>query len=368
MAEKDATVELAEEGIVTVDVSDNPDLANADKETASEEATKEAAELEAKPEKKNVRLKEAESKLNAVEEATAALSQQVKVAEDARKAAEATAQNERRRAEEAARQAAQHEAAARQAQQQVESGEVALLNTGIENATRELSTYQDELQRALEAGEFQKVAEVQVKMSKAAATLGQLEASKSYYEANSRRAPTTEGRVEATQQQEVPPFERYVAGFAPVAQTWLRQHPECVPAQLGGDARKNAAMMKGHFAALEQSIPEGTPEYFRVIEEMVGYRAPVSATANTTAADDEAEDAAPKSKQKKALPSAPVSREPPNAQGQVSRTTRSVTLTKEQQDAAKMSWPNLAPQQAFANYARNLLELEAEGKMGRLTH
>jgi hypothetical protein len=40
----------------------------------------------------------------------------------------------------------------------------------------------------------------------------------------------------------------------------------------------------------------------------------------------------------------------------------------DQQEMAKASWPHLPPQEAFGLYARNLLELEAEGKMGRTTH
>jgi hypothetical protein len=35
---------------------------------------------------------------------------------------------------------------------------------------------------------------------------------------------------------------------------------------------------------------------------------------------------------------------------------------------AKVSFPHLPEQQAYGQYARNLIELEAEGKLGRLTH
>jgi hypothetical protein len=125
-------------------------------------------------------------------------------------------------------------------------------------------------------------------------------------------------------------------------------------------------MMEGHFAALKLRIPEGTDDYFRVIEEHTGHRAPVSAAAAITpAGETEVAAPAPKPKPRVAQPSAPVSRDPPSGGP---RTTRSVTLNKDQQDAAKMSFPHKTPQEAFALYARNLIELEAEGKMGRLTH
>ena len=35
---------------------------------------------------------------------------------------------------------------------------------------------------------------------------------------------------------------------------------------------------------------------------------------------------------------------------------------------AKVSFPHLPEAQAYGQYARNLIELEAEGKIGRLTH
>lgn len=365
------TVEVADEGVVTVDVIDKPELAEEGKEGVVVEATSEAKPEPRKKGVPRVRLKQdVEAKASPAEEATAALTQAVKTADDARKAAEATALAERRRADDATRLTQQREQELRTAQEVTEFRELALLTTGIENATRELAAYQDEMQRALEAGEFAKVTATQVKMAKAASALDRFEATKADYEAGNRK-PTTEGRVEAPQQQ-VSAFERYVGSFAPQAQAWLRQHPECVPANVGGNAVSNAKMMKGHYAALEQGLEPNTPDYFRVIEETAGYRMPVSAAAKTTEAGDETDDeveaevAKPKPKFK-AQPSAPVSRDPLSANG-ASRTTRSVTLSKEQQDAAKISFPQLGPKEAFAQYARNLLELEAEGKMGRFTH
>ena len=370
-----ATVEVPEDGVVTVDISDSPDLANVGKETTDAVTQETAAAAttteEPKPEKKKplprVRLAEDAAKA-AADEATATFTQAIKTAEDARKAAEATALAERRAREDAQRLAQQHQQEALEARGQAEASELAVITTGIENATRELATYQDEMQRALEAGEFAKVTAAQTKLSRAAAVLDRLEVAKINYDSGQRKAATatTEGRV--APQQQVSAFEQYVSSFAPVAQAWLRAHPDCVPAQIGGSTTKNSAMMAGHYDALAKSIPEGTPEYFKVIEEHTGYRAPTSAAASTTAAGEEEVDATAPKPRKQAQPSAPVSREPPNAQGQVPRTTRSVTLSKEQQEAAKLSWPTLPPQQAFAQYARNLLELEAEGKMGRLSH
>lgn len=356
MAEPNAaTVDVEAEGVVTVDVSDNPDLAAVGTEPI--EPIVEAVEPKVAKEKQPKVPKSAPA-----DEAAAALTQAVKTADDARKAAEATALAERRGREEAQRLAEQRGQEAAGYREQAENRELTIINTGIENATREITSYQAEMERALEAGEFPKVSAAQVKLSKATAALDRLEDAKANFEANARKAPTTEGAVTAPQ---VSAFEQYVSGFTPPAQAWLRAHPECVPPQFGGDQTKNAKMMAGHYDAVAKGYQTNSPEYFQTIEEHAGYRTPVSAAAAVTVAGDDPEPA-PKPKPRMAQPSAPVSRDPPSSNGQ--RTTRSVTLTKEQQDAAKMSWPQKTPQEAFALYARNLLELESEGKMGRLTH
>jgi hypothetical protein len=361
MAEKDATVQIEEEGVVTVDVTDDPALA-----AAADGGEAEAAE--AKPAKAAKERPAATAKQNVADEAAAALTQAVKTADDARKASDATALAERRRADEAVRLAAQKDQEAKGYREQVESQELTIISTGIENAKREVQSAKQEWRAAQEAGEFDKAADAQERLAKSAAALDRLEDAKANYESGARKTTTTEGRVDAPQGQPLSAFERYVSSFAPSAQAWLRTHPECVPAEVGGDKVKNSKMMAGHYDALAQNLEQGTPEYFRVIEEHTGHREPVSAAAATVAAgaDDGAAAPKPAARQRVAQPSAPVSRDPPSANG--ARSTRSVSLNKDQQDAAKMSWPNKTPQEAFALYARNLIELEAEGKIGRTSH
>ena len=367
----EAVVEVADEGVVTVDVSDSPELADVGQEAVKAGDEKEPIVKvvdETKPEKKTIpRVKLPEKP--AVDEAKVALDQAVKTAADerkAREAAEATAQAERRRADGATNALSQREQELAATREAAEAREVTILNNGIESATALLTSLQDESTRLMEAGEFAKVTAVQTKMARAAAQLDRLETAKADYESGARKVPTTEGRVEAPTVSNLSPLDQYLSGFAPKAQTWLRAHPECIPANIGGNAAKNAKMMAGHWAALGEGLQEGSDDYYRVIEEHAGYRAPVSKAAELTEAGDGEE--APVPKKAKVQPSAPVSREVPGADGKVVRTTRSVTLSKEQQDAAKMSFPQLPLNQAFAQYARNLLELEAEGKMGRLTH
>jgi hypothetical protein len=192
-------------------------------------------------------------------------------------------------------------------------------------------------------------------MSKAAAQIDRYETDKARLEAAPKR-PTAEGRVETAP---VNAVEKYLSGFSPRSQSWLRAHMDCLPPNLGGNRVKHAKMMLGHETASDSGIALESDDYFKAIEEALGLSNPVSAAAVLTPAvvDKPA---------KKALPSAPVNRDVPSATG--ARTTRSVTLNQAQREAAKMSFPHLSDKEAYGIYAKNLLELEAEGKLGRVTH
>jgi hypothetical protein len=344
MSDKDAEIEVDDDGEVTVDVTDNPDLAE---ETPKPEP-KLQVQVTQKPDK------------SAVDDAAAALTAATKTAETeraARVAAEQTAQNERsaRLAAEEARRAQEEEAAS--LRERADNSELTAVTSGIEAAKQQQEAAQREFERAMEAGEFPKASAAQVALSKSAAQIDRLEAEKVRLELAPKR-PVTEGRVEAPGNS----FDKYVAGFTPRSQAWLRSHPECAVPQVGGDPVKNASMMEGHYAAIRAGYTLESDDYFRTIEEKLGLRTPVSAAAEVTPAVVE-----PKPTPKpRAQPSAPVNRDVPAASG--NRTTRSVTLNKDQREAAKLSFPHLTDKEAFGQYARNLLELEAEGKLGRVTH
>jgi hypothetical protein len=384
MAGSAATVTVPDESVVEVDISDLPELANDDQQqqqpvvAVADEEPEPAPAPKPKPSRQRATADDAAAALN---EAVAKHTQ----AEEARKAAEATARAaqetalaERRAREEAQRLAAQREQEAQGYREQVQAGELTTINLGIESATRELASAQTELERAMEAGEFAKASAAQVKLSKAAASLDRLEAEKVNYEANATRRPTTEGRVEAPQQPQQSAFERYLSGFDPVAQSWLRLHPECVPAEAGGDRSKNAKMMAGHYDAIAQGLQLNSPDYYRVIEEHAGYRTAHTSSAATTVAagtqqqDDDGAPAPaprqPRQQQRQAQPSAPVSRDPPATNGAPS--TRQVTLSPAQQEIALLSFQKKDNEtdsefrkRAFGQYAAEFLRAVNDGKL-----
>lgn len=281
--------------------------------------------------------------------------------EDGRRAAEATAATERQMREQAQRQASDAQRDAEQQRERATNSELAVIDNGIAAAQQQIDSLQEEYTRAAEAGEFSKMGQIQTKLSKAAAALDRLENNKATFDVTTRQ--TTEGRVEAQTTTQLNAVDRYLSQFSPTAQSWLRQHPECMPSSVGGSDSKYNTMMQGHYAALSQNLREGSPEYFKAIEDHivppVQQAAPVSKAAEVQAAETRPA--------KQVIPSAPPSREAPTAQGQP-RNVREVRLTKDQQEMAKVSFPHLPEAQAFGQYARNLIELEAEGKIGRSTH
>lgn len=364
--EKDAVIELQDEGVVTVDVSGDPALAAAADELA-EDGDVEVVTVKEKPV-----VVQRTSKPSAADEAAAALSQSLKTSEEGRKAAEATAQSERQQRVAAQQTLQQREQENKNLLETAAAAELQTITTGIENATRSVEALTGEIERAAEAGDFKAQAAAQAKLSRAAAALDRLETDKVAFDAGTRKTvPSTEGRVvEAAPAGS--PFERYVAGFAPKAQTWLRAHPDCVPEQFGGSATKNASMMAGHYEALAKGLTEGTDDYFKVIEERTGFREPVSTAAEVTLAGERQQQQQQKpGQQRRPLPSAPISRDTEATGAQ----TRSVTLTPAQQETALFSYPanpgeaeNAWKARAFGVYAREYIKAKAEGKIGRMTH
>lgn len=371
MAKEDAVVQVEDDTVVPVG-TDAPE--------GNEAETNDEVVVSAEPEEKKSERKVERKRLQLTKEQIegeqpdpemlaqnlAAAEAARKVEEDKRKAAEATALAERQRAEQAQRQADQYRQQHQSATEQAQAAQLTLIENSITSQQQTIEALEGEIARLYEAGEFAKVASANTKLSRATATLDRLEQQKIALE-NAPEA-TTEGRVEAPQNTSM--FEQYVSQFAPAAQSWLRAHPECAPAQVGGNAQSNAKMMQGHWDAVGQGLAEGTPEYFRVIEEHAGYRQP------TVTADTDAEPVArPAGASKRAAqPSAPVTREPPSSKP-LNRNVRDIRLNKDQQDAALISFPanqgetpEAHRKRAFGQYAMNLVALEAEGKMGRLTH
>lgn len=358
MADNDDTVAIQVDDLATVQVALDNEPLESDQQAVA--AAKEPRTRTKRVSPDPIAALDGPTPAEALAEAQAFGKQQ----EDARKAAEATAASERQRADaaEAARQQALRES--QEHQERANNSELTLIESKIASAQNELSALKDSYANAAEAGEFKKMADIQEKMSRAASALDRHEALKSDLEANPRQ--TTEGTVTA-QPTNQSAAEKLLSQYSPPAQNWLRQHMDCLPPQAGGDLSKHNKMMAGHYSAVGKGFAIDSEPYFREIEVHV-VPATTEPAQRTTSKAAEVQPAAVERRAAPA-PAAPVSREAPLASGQQPvRSSREVRLSREQQEMAKLSFPHKSEAEAFGLYARNLIELEAEGKIGRLTH
>lgn len=369
MANEQAVVEVPEEGVVEIELPDESG------EVTEQPEKKPEPKVEVKKEPlPRVRIKDpvvpsGEDKARANLEATLATEKRL------RQQAEQNASTANQRAEQLARENTSRAAQLRTAQENSEAAQLTALETGIVNATSQIDACKKEVAAAMTEGNFEKVAEVQTRLSRASATLDRLEATKEDFvtgKANRDAAADAAGTTDEGATTAAPPLEQYVARMAPKAQAWLRDHSDCAPSAFGGDDAKNAKMLRGHYDAISQGYAANSDDYFRVIEESVGLR-----QAEAEEQEDEGEEdekPAPKKKtpnqaqqrEREARPSAPVTRNPPgNNQGGQSRTVR---LSQAEQETARFSFPHLPPNQAYAEYAKNKVQLDSEGKLGRTSN
>jgi hypothetical protein len=360
------TIVVEDDETVKVEVPDVEAAEQQERVTQKVEGDDEGAEQPPKRQRKpvtGVDLQAAEE--NSVDEAARQLQESLAKAKQGESAALQVAAQERERAEALAKQVQTKDQELTQTREQAHESQIAAIEAAIEKAKTEVATNEANYEAALSNGNFAEASKINTKLSRANATLERLEVDKQRIsEKPEPTGATHEGRVEMRPAPAATPFERYVTDpqFTPKAQAWLRSHPDCVPATVGGDGKKNALMMAGHFDAVAKGLIPDTDEYFQHIETHIEGRAAVKN-------DDEGgqPQRQQKQQQRPVTPSAPASHTPPGGQ-QAPRNVREVRLTREQQEAAKLSFPHLPEKEALTQYAKNLVALQNEGKMGRTTH
>lgn len=366
----DKLVDLPDESIVEVDISDHPELAAEEEDDGGDGGVAQTAPGKKVPPRQQP--EEDDGSNEQLESLRKQIEEQNRASQERIRQAETNAANERRAREQAEQTFQQREQAS---QEETSQREMAMLDQGIETTKGQLESLEADLARQTEAGEFVNAAKTQRKIASAAAALDRMETDKATLEVSISQRRTTkphEGAVTTDRrQQQDPPatpgarLESWLQTLDPPAAKWIRDHPECAPLNMGGTESGYNKMIKGHHLALGQDLEVNSPEYFRVIEEQTGYRQ--KANANNEGGQERRNNQQQRQPgTRRPIPSAAPSREAPNSQ--TPGRTRQVRLNKEQQEAALFAFPHLQPQQALAEYAKNLIQLEAEGKMGRTSH
>lgn len=230
---------------------------------------------------------------------------------------------------------------ASRANMEVQDTNLQLIHSAMENVKRNSDILKQHYAAALQAGAFDKAAEIQEHMAINSAKLLQLE--------NGRAA--LQSKLENEKNQPAPqmadPVEQVASQLSPRSAAWVRNHPQCIT-----DKRLYQKMVGAHNIAVADGYSPDTDEYFEFIENQMGFRKP--AGRMTEVEVDEPLSAASAPAQKRgAPPPAPSSRAASGNNG----SKNIVRLSSEEREMAQMM--GMTPEE----YGRNKLALKREGKL-----
>lgn len=236
-----------------------------------------------------------------------------------------------RRAQEAANMAAQ-------ARNEAEDTNLHLVTNAIGTLKQNAAILKDHYKSAMEAGDYDRVAEIQQEMANNSHKLSELERGKAAMESKPRvEVPRTP--------QATDPVEAFASQLSPRSAQWVRSHPEYAVNPV-----LREKMIAAHRLAVADSMAPDTDEYFDYVEGIL--RIKKSDPVQTQG--EEATSAAAKPVQRRSSPpAAPVSR---SGTGDGSRPNV-VRLTSEEREMAQMM--GMTDKQ----YAENKLKLIQEGRL-----
>jgi hypothetical protein len=245
--------------------------------------------------------------------------------------------------EKAARVAAEGQAAeatrtAYSARAEAHDSNLHLVSNAIDTVRQSNDILKSSYSAAMEAGDYDRAADIQQEMSSNSAKLMRLEEGKQALESNP--APVTPPTLHQD------PVEAVARSLTPRSGEWIRRHPEYVT-----DPRLYQKMLNAHSMAVADGIPVDSDDYFAEVERALR----ITRDAVPARSDDATEGAARVTQHRvsQAPPSAPVSRDGA-APGQRPNVVR---LTKEQAEMAEMM--GMKP----AEYAKHLQDLKKEGRI-----
>lgn len=221
---------------------------------------------------------------------------------------------------------------AESATKRLAQSDLAVIDSGITAEKSALAEAKQAKIAALQAGDYDKVADADEKIGLATARIVRYEEAKSDLEARQKEPPKQEQQRQEPQRQPQDQFEAMIAQASPKAKDWLRAHPEYVT-----DEKLNRKANAAHNMAVSEGFSVDTPEYFDYCERFLGMK------------KDEPKKEEPKRQERsKPMASAPVSREGGPASGNLSATQ--VVLTPGEQRAATdgtLVWNYDDPKGAF---------------------
>jgi hypothetical protein len=335
------------ESAVQVTLPDEP-ITQVELEDDSSRVVDEAPKIEKVKADKDV---EAEPKVDDREKALNDLRRQY---EHQKKIAQAE-REARQQAEAYARQQAQHIG---YAQNEVQDSNLKIILNAIDATEQAAANAERDYAEAMAAGNYAMAAKAQRLIAQAESHLLQLQNGKSKLE-ESLQEPV-EGSVYAQQvpsfEPNIPqdPVEMYASRLAPKSAQWLREHPDAVG--------KIGKLTRAHQDATEDGIVPESPEYFRYIEDRLGYSGQGNdePPAGSYQEPQRVSEATPA---RKSMASAPVTSSASMTSSRSNGNPNQMTLSSSEVEVALLMEPELSRDKAIEAYAKNKLALIKSGKI-----
>lgn len=267
----------------------------------------------------------------------------------------------------------------------------------IAAATAEGDSAEREYAEAVAANDAGAMAKAQRKMTDATITLREAtqrsaqidnwvsrESRRAAEAEETRKANAANPRPAQTQQTQTEEID--ISGYTGPTQTWLKQHPHLLKNTQEASRLRNK-VIAAHYDAEAEGLVADTPSYFDFLEKRAPpapgqettNNSPYSQAADTVEIDlekpvehqrasdvrvvDRSASDRPVTPQSRQTSSAlPPSRTQSPANGSSQQRGR-VTLTLGEQEAARISNPNVPVDEAYRQYAESKLALQAEGRL-----
>lgn len=288
--------------------------------------------------------------------AIAALQKQM---EDMKKAHESAIQNERQQVQEADRQRQEAIQRANQKDQELtkvgtraEAAEFDAILAAMGAAQAESESAQRDIEIGTANSDIKLQIDAQKRLARAESRMGQLEDSKASYEARQERKKTEPPPRETPIGDPIDAHIDAMPNLTVAQRQWLKSHRELMT-----DNRKNVRLQNAHFDAEDAGIKAGSDEYFKFLDEKLGYR-----KADPKPQEDDEEDDMPEDdRSRPGIVSAPPSRENRSMDSGKPSNSR-ITLSPEQREAARNAGVD------EVTYAKNLVKLNTFKKDGHYSH
>lgn len=260
------------------------------------------------------------------------LEEQLAAAKAATAAEKERADNERRNREAAQREAAEYAKQVQEARTQTGDAEAEMINTALAAAQSERDSAKAAFKAAFEAGDSEKAAEAQSRISRAEAKILNYEGANAEL---STRKPAE--KQQETKRAEPPDANQIINSLdiMPEERAWLRAHPEVVT-----NPALNNELGVAYQRATREKLERGTPEYFAYIEEFMGYAKKAEPK--------------PQEEERTSIVAAPVSRDVRSAATGERVTPQKVKLTPKQVEMAEMMGLSVE------DYARGYLQMDQD--------